>query len=172
MRPIEHFHYCPKCGKPLPPAARPNMLQCAACGFRYYFNPTVSAAAIILDQEGRALFIRRAKEPAKGKLAIPGGFVDFQETAEEALRREIREEVGLEVGALEFLCSRINDYHYHDVTYPVVDFFFVTQARTTDAQPFEDVQTCCWLEPSKVGPDELCFPSVRQALRLFVNRRR
>ncbi len=170
MKPIEHFHFCPKCGHPLAPPVRPNVIQCHACGFCYYFNPTVSAAAIILDPQGRALFIRRAKVPAKGKLSIPGGFVDYDENAEAGLRREIREEVGIEVGALEFLCSGINAYEYKEVTYPVVDFFFVTQAMSTAASALDGVESCVWLEPAKVNLEEIAFPSVCEALRRFLAR--
>ena len=94
--PIECFRCCPKCGRPARRATA-NSIQCPACGFLYYFNPVVAAGALVLNDEGRMLWIRRAKEPGKGRLGVPGGFVDFGETAEEAVRRETREEVNLEL---------------------------------------------------------------------------
>ncbi|MBD3267434.1 NUDIX domain-containing protein, partial [bacterium] len=91
------FQFCPHCGARdfHPASAKKNV--CGACGFNYYFNPVGAAAAIILDALDRILLIRRAKEPAKGTYDLPGGFIDFHETIESGLRREIREEVGLEV---------------------------------------------------------------------------
>jgi mutator protein MutT len=168
MKPIAHFRFCPRCGQSLPAPAREDCIQCPACGFCYYFNPTVSAAAIILGPEGRALFLRRSKEPVRGKLALPGGFIDFGETAEEALRREIREEVGIEVEAVEFLCSQTNQYHYQEVTYPVVDLFFVAKAKSSDAVALDGAESICWLVPSQVNLDELAFPSVRAALQMYL----
>ncbi|HYT59019.1 MAG TPA: NUDIX domain-containing protein, partial [Haliangiales bacterium] len=93
MIPREFFHHCPRCGAKQAALPAGNSFKCAACGFLYYFNPAIAVAGFVFAADGRALFIRRAKEPAKGRLALPGGFVDFNETAEEALRRETREEV-------------------------------------------------------------------------------
>ncbi|MCU0706182.1 MAG: NUDIX domain-containing protein [Fimbriiglobus sp.] len=92
MQPIHHFRHCPKCAAAVPGDINP--LVCGACGFAYFFNPTVSAAAFVFDATGRILLLRRAKEPARGLFGIPGGFIDIGEGAEEALHREVREEVG------------------------------------------------------------------------------
>ncbi|MBI2924501.1 MAG: NUDIX domain-containing protein [Verrucomicrobia bacterium] len=167
--PNEHFQFCPRCGQRRGSADRQSIFHCAACGFVYYFNPAIAAAAIILDPEGRALFIRRAKDPAKGKLALPGGFVDIGERAEEALRREIREEVNLDVASVEFLCSQPNQYHYKGVTYPVLDLFFVTRAAEIQAAvALDGVESLCWLAIREVDLAEIAFPSVRKALESYL----
>ncbi len=167
--PSKHFHFCPRCGQKQSPADHTPFFHCGACAFVYYFNPAIAAAAIILDPNGRALFIRRAKDPAKGKLALPGGFVDIGERAEEALRREIREEVNLEVASVEFLCSQPNQYDYKGITYPVLDLFFVTRAGGTQpAVALDGVESVCWLKIREVNLDEIAFPSVRQALGYYL----
>src|ERR1044071_3749905 len=145
MFPRDLFRHCPSCGGKLPsPAANP--LSCVACGFQFYFTPAIAVAGFVFGPDGRGLFIRRSREPAKGKLALPGGFVDFDETAEEALRRETREEVNLEVAELRFLCSQTNSYHYGAVTYPVLDLFFT--ARAVDISPaaaLDGVESFDWV---------------------------
>ncbi len=98
MFPREFFHHCPRCGSKRADLPADNSFRCAACGFLYYFNPAIAVAGFVSGPAGLVLFIRRAKEPARGKLALPGGFVDYDETAEEALGRETREEVNLELG--------------------------------------------------------------------------
>lgn len=148
--------------------AASNPFHCSACGHTQYFNPAVAVAAILLGPDGRALLLRRAKDPGKGKLGLPGGFVDIGETAEDALRREIREEVNLKVGALEFLCTLPNEYHYKSVTYPVLDLFFVARAKSVAGlAALDGVESFLWLDPAQVDLSALAFPPNAEALRRF-----
>lgn len=170
MSPLLHFRHCPACGAAREPLlAQP--LACAACGFTFYMSCTCAAAAFLRRPDGRVLFIRRAKEPAQGKLAIPGGFIDEGETAEDGLRREFMEEVGLPVADLAFLCSRPNRYLYKGVTYPVLDFFF-TALTTGEKEPeaLDAVDSFYWLDPGKVDPGEIAFPSMVHALEVYLAR--
>src|SRR5262249_15007178 len=149
MMPSEQFQFCPRCADRRPPDGKANPFNCSRCGFHYYFNPAIATAAFVWDGHGRMLFIRRGKEPGRGLLSVPGGFVDIGETAEDGLRRELREEVNLEVGPLEFLCTRPNAYPYGGVTYPVLDLFFVTRKATDQvAAALEEVDSFAWLEPA------------------------
>ncbi len=167
MKPVEHFKFCPRCGSPLGNAPG-STLQCAHCGFVYYFNPAIAAAAFIANPQGKTLFIRRAKDPARGKLAIPGGFVDVGETAEAALYREIQEEVGLHTESLTYLCSQTNEYHYKEVTYPVLDLFFTGRClNESQAAALDGVESYSWLDAAQVDPAEIAFPSVRAALAMY-----
>jgi ADP-ribose pyrophosphatase YjhB (NUDIX family) len=142
--------------------------RCAACGFVLFFNAAAAAAAFVQRADGHVLFIRRAREPAAGKLGLPGGFVDFGETAEEAVRREAREEVGLELDALRYLTSVPNHYDYAGVTYHTLDLYFVTRpSGPGEPRPLDAVQSVCWLDPRGVGADELAFDSLRVALDIL-----
>jgi ADP-ribose pyrophosphatase YjhB (NUDIX family) len=136
-----------------------------------YFSAAIATAAFVRREDGRVLFIRRAKEPGRGKLAPPGGFVDIGETAEAAVARELREEVGLELSDLTFLCSHPNEYPYGGVTYPVLDFFFTARARVSAAaRALDDVESFEWLEPERVSPEDMAFTSMKEALALFQAR--
>ena len=66
-------------------------------------TPLLTTDCVVRDANSRVLLIRRKNEPFKGAYALPGGFVDIGETVEAACRREVREEVGLELGELRLL---------------------------------------------------------------------
>ena len=57
----------------------------------------IPAVAAVIVADGKLLLIRRGTEPSKGKWSVPGGRVEFGETLEDALKREVREETGLEI---------------------------------------------------------------------------
>ena len=166
MKPAGFFHHCPQCGTRQEQAPSGAVFSCVACGWYFHFNPTVATAAFLQREDGRYLFIRRGRNPAKGMLAPPGGFMDFRETAEEGVCREVREEVGLEVDGLRLLCTFTNDYLYREVTYPVVDIFFTARAVNPDsARAMDDAAGLLWLAPEEVRTEELAFESMRRAWR-------
>ncbi len=169
MHPSSFFRFCPSCGTALAAPVTAPPVACAACGFTLYLNTTCATAAFLVRPDGKALFIRREKEPSKDMLAIPGGFIDEGETAEEGLRREFREEVGIDPQDVRYLCSHVNSYFYKEVTYAVLDFIFVAQA-TGEEEPraLDGVAGFSWLDPREVDPAEMAFPSMAYALKKYV----
>ena len=95
--PLDIFGYCPRCGKGGFAINDFKSKRCSGCGFTLYFNAIAAAVAVIVNEKGELLVSRRAKEPAKGTLDLPGGFIDRFETGEEGLAREVLEEIGLRV---------------------------------------------------------------------------
>ena len=66
-------------------------------------TPALTTDCVVFDARGYVLLIRRKHEPFRGSYALPGGFVDVGETVEAACRRELKEETGLDVGALRLI---------------------------------------------------------------------
>ena len=91
------FNMCPMCGSKKIENHDNIKWVCPDCGFDLYCNVASAVGVIIYDDENNVLFEVRAKEPSKGKIVIPGGFIDFDERAEDAIVRECREEIGVEV---------------------------------------------------------------------------
>ena len=132
MHPLHQFKYCPKCGSDGFSVNNEKSKRCSSCGFVYYFNPSAAVACFIRNEVGELLVVRRAKDPAKGTLDLPGGFVDLHESAEEAVRREVKEETGLDVKSSRYLFSIPNIYLYSGFEVHTEDLFFECFATTFD----------------------------------------
>jgi len=118
------FVYCPRCGRDGIEAHKSNAMQCPTCGYVYFHNTCAAVAGIIEMGEGILLTIR-AREPRAGWYDLPGGFVDYNESLEDALKREIREELGIGIAITSYLESFPNRYVYRNVIYFTADCFFV-----------------------------------------------
>jgi NAD+ diphosphatase len=164
--PIHVFRFCPRCGAtPLAPHATYGF-ACAGCGFLFFLNVASAAAAIIRDDNGRVLLTRRARDPERGKLDIPGGFVDWNETAEQALAREIREELQLDIESLSYFCSVTNVYEFRGLNYRTLDLYFTCAVRDfAPLSPGDDIDGCLWVDPRRLDQEAIGFDSVRRALR-------
>jgi ADP-ribose pyrophosphatase len=167
------WQHCPRCGKQVKTTGQ-QPFACDACGYSHYFSPCSAVAALIVDELGKMLFIVRGRDPGKGKLGLPGGFVDADESAEQALQREVMEELHLLTGSVEYLASFPNQYAYCGVIIPVTDLFFIVEVHdfaTMAAQPGE-VDGWTFLPVESVSAESLAFDTHQQALQAFRNRQR
>lgn len=164
------FRHCPSCGAPAPRIEGGRSLRCGSCGLLFFFNSAAAAAAFILHQ-GRLVLCVRAKEPAKGMLDLPGGFVEFDESVEDGLRREIFEELHIEVADFRYLASASNDYLYAGVPYKTTDLFFVCEAPDIGGiRAADDVADYALIAPEALDPARLAFNSGRVALAALRER--
>jgi len=107
------FHYCPRCATPLVRELRfgKERSVCPSCGWIHFADPKV-AAAVLVEQDGAVLLVRRANEPRRGLWTLPAGFVDAGEEPAAAAARECQEETGLTVeitGLVEIVAGREHD---------------------------------------------------------------
>jgi len=174
QRPVaDSWKFCPLCGASHATGGI-NPFRCHACGHIHHFSPVTAVAAIVNDAAGNILLLVRANDPGRGKLGLPGGFVDPGESAEDALRREVLEEVGLHVTRLNFLLSLPNRYAFGGVILPVTDLFFVAEVASFDNMIAQQGEIDDW-HFCQPGPEELnkmAFESNRQALEVFLQRRK
>ena len=170
MHPLDKFHYCPACGSRLFEVNNVKSKKCGECGFTYYANPSSATAAFIV--RGDCLLVaRRGKEPARGTLDLPGGFVDMDETAEEGMRREVLEETGLAVVRADYLFSIPNLYEYSGMIIHTLDMFFRVEVDA-EALPHagDDAADLMWVPLVDVKPELFGLWSIRQAVSRFLKR--
>jgi NAD+ diphosphatase len=164
---IKPFNHCPACGSSDISFSDMKELVCRDCSFTYYQN-VAAAAAAILEYDKKVVLIKRAREPGKGRLDLPGGFVNPKESAEEALRREIKEELKIEVGKLKYLGSYPNVYKYKGVVYHTCDLFFHSKIDALGPE-FDrtEIEELLLVNPLEIPEDRIAFESVKMGLRIF-----
>lgn len=168
--PLSQFKYCPKCGSARFEIHNGKSKQCADCGFVYYFNPSAATVALILNERNELLVCRRAKEPAKGTLDLPGGFIDMAETGEEGVIREVKEETGMEVSKAEYLFSLPNIYIYSGFPVHTLDQFFrCTVADTLHFKAMDDAADAFFLPLKDIRTEDFGLGSIRKGLGIFLN---
>jgi NAD+ diphosphatase len=96
--------FCGRCGTPTRDRTDERSKECPACGLVAY--PRVSPAMMALVTRGREILLARAHRFAPGMYSALAGFVEAGETIEDCVRREVREEVGVEVGELTYFASQ------------------------------------------------------------------
>lgn len=179
------FNMCPQCGSRKIQNKNNRKWLCPECGFDLYCNVAAAVGVIICDSTNHILLEVRAKEPRKGFLAFPGGFVDPDERAEEAVKRECLEEIGAEVENIQFLCSFPNTYEYKNIEYKTCDLFFTAQlkeqsdtiesviqklhAQESEVQGFVSVSADSEEEINKIP---LAFESARNTLLCWIKSRK
>jgi len=137
-RPME-YNYCPTCGQPLEARhdGQDERPHCVPCRRFYYRNPIPAACCFVMRDDGALLFARRAVQPCLGMWTLPGGFIELNETTEEAALRELTEETNLRAtrarlvgvstkqspasGAVMVLGYHIEDWHGEEAMRPDTD---------------------------------------------------
>ena len=134
---------------------------------RFPDRPVVGVGAVVV-QDGRALIVKRAHEPRKGEWSLPGGHVHLGETLVDAVRREIREETGLdvEVGEIVEIFDRVHrldgrvEYHF-----VIVDYVCRPIGGTLCAG--DDAEDVAWVtadEIERYGVNEFAARVIRKGL--------
>jgi NAD+ diphosphatase len=157
---------CPRCGEHEISHRGDAALECSACAYLYYHSPAAAVVGIVQYQD-KIIITRRANDPGKGLLAIPGGFVEHGETLEQTLVRELHEELNIHVADSVYLASFASEYLFRDVLYKTAVAYFVVRADITHARAADDIDHFELVTPDKVNGSKLAFDIDRQALARY-----
>ena len=131
-------------------------------------NCAAAAMGLITNAQGQLLVTRRKKDPAAGTLDFPGGFIEPGESAEEGLKREIKEELNLNVSQMDYLTSAPNTYLFKDVEYAVTDLAFLCKIDDfTPIQADDDVDDFFFMDVDKINPDDFGLDSPKKVIRRY-----
>lgn len=161
MGALDDWRFCPRCAAELTSAG--DHLRCPACAAEWWAN-AIPGVQGVLERDGRVLLARRANEPRRGHWDLPGGFLEEAESPADGLRREFREETGLDVEPIELLRIDVEPYAGRHV-------FSVTWIVRADGEPVpaDDVAELRWFAPGEL-PAEMAFPGQSLVLADWVAR--
>ncbi len=142
---MKPFRFCPSCGKELthPPDGEGGV-RCDGCERSWYRNAAPTAGCVIV-RDGRALVTVRGSDPEKGKHDVAGGFLRFDEDPLTGLRREVREELGVEIDVSEKDFVQAVPHRYGDEDDWVLSFGFIARLARGEPQPADDVADIKWV---------------------------
>jgi ADP-ribose pyrophosphatase YjhB (NUDIX family) len=107
-------------------------------------KPALGVSAIIFDADGRVLLIQRGRPPAQGFWHVPGGKLEAGESLVEGVRREVKEETGLDVAigpVMAVVERRQEGFHY-----VIIDFLAkLADPGLTATSPADDAAACAWV---------------------------
>jgi NAD+ diphosphatase len=156
--------YCPKCGIKSLETISSKKFVCEQCQFTFYQN-TAAAVMVAICYQDELLVATRARNPGIGRWDLPGGFVDQDESLEDAVVRELYEELDITVTGAKYIFSNSNTYFYKEVEYKTCDAFFVVKL---DAKPLvqaqDDVAAVEWVKLADVDIKRFAFESTKKSV--------
>ena len=170
--PLEKFKFCPACGSPEFKIDTFKSKKCEKCKFNYFYNSAGAVPVIIKDKEDNYLFVKRKYDPLKGTLDLPGGFIDFGETAENCAVREVKEETGIDIQEkdLKFLFSVPNYYNYSNFIVTSIDIYFeATIDSFKNGVANDDAQELVILKKNEIDIEKIGFEGIKKGVKKYFN---
>ena len=163
---LDAWRYCPRCRGDLTVGV--GRADCTSCGFVVYASSEPTACALCVDDDGRLLLARRAGAPFRGFWDLPGGFLAEGEHPLDALRREVREETGLEIAVEDFLGVWM-DWYGDDGPGPGVvatlNLYWTARVVAGEATAADDVAELRWFARDELpAAHELAFANVAEVV--------
>lgn len=164
--------FCSRCGHAL--EYRPsddNHIRpvCPACGWIVYQNPPIAAGVIAENADGKIVLVLRGENPGKGLWGLPAGFMEIDETAEQAALRECFEETGLSVELRELW----GVWSYHHQAKQTSGVLVLYTARVIDGAPRagSDSVEVKFFSLDEIQEIALAFETHRAALAQWKSRK-
>ena len=163
----EDLQYCPRCAAPLvvrllETEDRPRLV--CDRGHILYVNPKL-VVGVIPERRGKILLLRRAIEPRIGAWTFPGGFMEIDETVEEAAAREAHEEAGVHVRVVDLVGV------YSRPGVGVVSIVFRGTVGAGKAVPGREALEVRWFLPEEIPWAELAYETTKWALSAWIEAR-
>jgi ADP-ribose pyrophosphatase YjhB (NUDIX family) len=165
-------NFCQVCGHAMTEKLAHGKIRpvCPACGFVYFADPKV-AVVVFIEQDNRALLVRRTMNPERGKWALPAGYVDAGENPQEAAQREVHEETGLNVEITRLVGIEGGSDKADASGGASIVIIYEANVLNGVARPLDDADAVLWIAANDPLPD-IAFESTRTMIAAWIARQR
>jgi NADH pyrophosphatase NudC (nudix superfamily) len=161
---MKPFRFCPACGNQLSDPNGDGASHCGRCNRSWYRNAAPTAGAAIVA-DGRALVTTRAREPEKGRVDIVGGFLHFDENPIDGLKREAKEEIGVDIDVSNADFVQAIPHAYGPEGDWVLALGFKARLVSGDPTPSDDVAAVQWVTLPELDDLDWAWPHDRDLVR-------
>ncbi len=162
--------HCPKCGLLSFEFDGQKIYRCTHCDYEFFFNAATAVGALII-KNNQLLAAVRAHNPGQGQLDLPGGFVDPDESLEEALKRELQEELSITPSVMRYYASGSNRYIYNTIEYTTCDAFFICEVEHFgNMKANDDISEYRWIPLQEINLQAFAFNSVQRVIEKLINQ--
>jgi NAD+ diphosphatase len=170
MNPTIAYKHCLLCGSSLK-IEGPRLLVCSKCGHHHYINPAPCNGVIIENDNNEILLVKRKVDPMKGYWDFAGGFIDPGESLEESCKREIREELNVEIEITKIIGAYADSYVYQNIEIPTIGIVVTAKITEGIPTPSDDISDYKYFPKNEVLDLPLAFKSVKQGLADYLGDR-
>jgi ADP-ribose pyrophosphatase YjhB (NUDIX family) len=161
--PTEPYRFCPADGTRLEDPRPSGGTTCPLCGRSWYRSSAPAVGAVIM-RAGKALVTVRAREPEKGRIDLPGGFLEVGEHPVDGLAREVREELGIEA-AVDETPILLAIHRYGPEGGYVLAIGFRASIGREEPSPTDDVAEVRWVSAEELDSVDFAWEHDREMVR-------
>ena len=161
---MKRFEFCPMCGRELKPVEND---IAGYCDFhdRSWYRQMAPTAGCVIVQDGRALITQRARDPERDRFDVPGGFLDPGEDPIAGLKREVREELNLEIDVSIEDCLQMVPHSYGSDDSQVLAIGFKARLVSGEPSPDDDVADYKWVAEDELDGIDFAWEHDRELVR-------
>lgn len=166
MDPKKVYKFCPRCGGKL--VIKQDSLDCSSCGFRFYINSIPCNAVLIENEKHEILMVKRKVEPRAGTWDLPGGFLKAGENFFDSVKREIREELHVEIEVTGIIGIYEDTYLFQEILNPTLMITTTAKIISGNLKADDDVSDYRYFPKEEVLKQELSFQGIRKSLEDYI----
>ena len=163
------FKFCPADGTGLGEPGNDSGAKCPECGRTWYHNSAPTVGAVIVEA-GRALVTQRAREPEKDRFDIPGGFLQPDEDPVAGVKRELKEELGVDVELDLDDIVHIVPHEYGTDGDWVLAIGFIARSHSGEPTPGDDVADVRWVTHGELDSIDFAWDHDRELVMRALDR--